>query len=139
MLIALAALAVNVGLKVALFQPLGAVGLAVATSVGFWVNLAALVGVALSRETLHFDALFAKVLAATGGASLVLAGVALFGRAPALALGAHFGALANLVALIALGTLGALAYFGVLAGALRLLGVSLRSLRGAGRAKPDRA
>jgi len=36
MTIALAALAINVALKVALFTPLGAVGLATATSVGLW-------------------------------------------------------------------------------------------------------
>ena len=130
MLIALAALAVNVGLKVALFRPLGAVGLATATSVGFWINLSALVGIALSRGALHFDALFGKVLAATGVASLLLAGVALFGRTPALALGAHFGPLANLVALALLGTAGAVVYSAVLVGLLRFSGVSLRSLRG---------
>ena len=130
MLIALAALAVNVGLKVALFRPLGAVGLATATSVGFWINLSALVGIALSRGALHFDALFGKVLAATGAASLLLAGVALFGRTPALALGAHFGPLVNLVALALLGTAGAVVYGAVLVGLLRFSGVSLRSLRG---------
>jgi putative peptidoglycan lipid II flippase len=135
MIIALCALAVNVALKVALFRPLGAVGLATATSVGFWINLSALVGIALSQGKLHFDALFGKVLAATGLASVLLAGVAFSGRAPALALGAHFGSLANLVALLALGTAGTLVYGGVLVGALRFSGVSLRSLRGAGRRK----
>jgi putative peptidoglycan lipid II flippase len=134
MRIALAALVVNVVLKVALFRPLGAVGLATATAVGAWINLAALVGVGMSRETLRFDALFGKTLAATGAASLLLILVAHYGRAPALAFGAHFGSLANLVALLVLGAVGALAYGGTLAGLLRLQGVRLSSLRDVRRA-----
>ena len=103
MLIALGALAANVALKVALFRPLGAVGLATATSVGLWINLAALVGLALAQDAMRFDAVFGKTLGATFIACALLTVVAIFGRAPALALGAHFGGLANLVALIALG------------------------------------
>jgi putative peptidoglycan lipid II flippase len=133
MTIALVALAINVALKVALFKPLGAVGLATATSVGLWINLGALVAIAMSRDLLRFDARFGKVLAASGLASLALAIVALAGRGPALELGARFGSLANLVALIALGSVGALAYGGALVGALRFAGVSLKGLRGARR------
>ncbi len=70
MLIALAALAVNVMLKIVLFRPLGAVGLATATSVGLWINFAALVAIALTRDAMRFDALFVKVVAASGAASL---------------------------------------------------------------------
>jgi putative peptidoglycan lipid II flippase len=138
MIIALCALAANVALKVALFRPLGAVGLATATSVGLWINLSALVGLALSRGALHFDALFGKVLAATAVASLTLGAVALIGLKPALALGAHFGVLANLVALTALGGYGALVYGGVLVVALGLMGVKLSSLR-KGKARQAKA
>jgi len=133
MTIALTALAVNVALKIALFTPLGAVGLATATSVGFWINLGALIAIAMSRDLLRFDLRFGKVLAASGAAALILAIVALLGRGPALELGAHFGALANLVALLALGAIGTIAYGASLVGLLRLMGVSLRSLRGARR------
>ncbi|MFO1102135.1 MAG: murein biosynthesis integral membrane protein MurJ [Methylocystis sp.] len=129
MLIALAALAANVALKVALFRPLGAVGLATATSVGLWINLAALVGVALGQHWMRFDAVFVKTLGATFVACAFLTGVAIFGRSSALALGAHFGVLANLVALAALGFAGALVYAGALIGALRAGGVTIRSLR----------
>ncbi|MGJ0395682.1 MAG: murein biosynthesis integral membrane protein MurJ [Methylocystis sp.] len=129
MLIALAALAANVALKVALFQPLGAVGLATATSVGLWINLAALVGVALAQHWMRFDGVFVKTLGATFVACAFLTAVAIFGRSSALAFGAHFGALANLVALAALGVAGALVYAGALIGALRAGGVTLRSLR----------
>jgi putative peptidoglycan lipid II flippase len=129
MLIALAALAANVALKIVLFRPLGAVGLATATSVGLWINLAALVGIALAQDSMRFDAIFVKTLGATFVACAFLTAVAIFGRSPALALGGHFGALANLVALAALGVGGALVYAGALVGALRALGVTIRSLR----------
>jgi len=131
MTIAFVALAVNVGLKLALFRPLGAVGLATATAAGFWINLAALLGLAMARDTLRFDALFGKVLGATAAACVALVAVTQIGRAPALALGAHFGGAANLVALIALGFAGALAYGGALVAILRLSGVRLSNLRGA--------
>ncbi len=129
MLVALGALAVNVALKVALFRPLGAVGLATATSVGLWVNFGALVGLALARDAMRFDALFGQVLLASGAASLALALVAALGRAPALALGAYFGDEANLFALIALGAVGALVYAAALLSTLRLFGLRLASLR----------
>jgi len=129
MLIALAALAVNVVLKIMLFRPLGAVGLATATSVGLWINFAALVAIALTRDAMRFDALFVKVVAASGAASLLLAALAIFGRAPALALGAHFGGFANTIALLALGAVGALVYAATLLGVLRIGGVSLPSLK----------
>ncbi len=129
MLIALGALAANVALKVALFRSLGAVGLATATSVGLWINLAALVGLALAQDAMRLDAVFGKTLGATFIACALLTVVALFGRAPALALGAHFGGLANLVALGALGAVGALVYGGALIGVLHAGGVKIGSLR----------
>jgi putative peptidoglycan lipid II flippase len=130
MKIALAALAVNVALKVALFQPLGAVGLATATSMGLWVNFAALVAIAIDRNFIDFDRVFAKSLGATFLACAPLAMVAIVGRAPALAFGAHFGAQANLVALIVLGVAGAIVYGATLVGALHVLGIRIGSLRG---------
>jgi putative peptidoglycan lipid II flippase len=133
MKIALAALAANVALKVALFQPLGAVGLATATSVGLWINLGALIALAISEDLIGFDEVFAKTLGATFCACALLTLVALFGRAPALALGTHFGSQANLVALIALGSAGAAAYGATLVGALHVAGIKIAGLRGRGR------
>jgi putative peptidoglycan lipid II flippase len=129
--IALAALAVNVMLKIILFRPLGAVGLATATSVGLWINFAALVGIALARDAMRLDALFVKVLAASGAASLLLAALAIFGRAPALAIGGYFGSFANTIALLTLGAVGAFVYALALLGGLRAAGVRLSILRGA--------
>jgi putative peptidoglycan lipid II flippase len=139
MIIALTALAANVALKVALFRPLGAVGLATATSVGLWINLAALVGIALHRGSMRFDATFWKVAAATGAASLVLAFIATLGLRPFLALGAHFGRFADLVTLLSLGALGAGVYASALYAGLGLGGISLRSLRGRDVPRPKGA
>jgi putative peptidoglycan lipid II flippase len=128
MKIALAALAVNVALKVVLFKPLGAVGLATATSIGLWINLGALIALAIAWDMIDFDEVFAKTLGATFVACALLTMTATFGRAPALAFGRHFGSQANLVALIALGAAGAIVYGGALVAALRLAGVRLGSL-----------
>lgn len=130
MKVALVALAINVALKVALFKPLGAVGLATATSVGLWINFGALIALALTRDSIDFDDIFGKTVVATLAASAVLAVVAIFGRTPALAFGAHFGSFANLAALTLLGLIGAGVYAAALIGALRALGVRLGNLRG---------
>jgi putative peptidoglycan lipid II flippase len=129
MLIALCGLAANVALKVVLFRPLGAVGLATATSVGLWINFGALIALAIAQDKIDFDAMFGKTAVATIAAAIPLALVAILLRGPALALGAHFGGLANLVALFVLGVVGALVYGAALVGALRLLSVSLPALR----------
>jgi len=138
MLIALAALTVNIALKVALIHPLGAPGLAIATAIGLWINLGALLGIAMSRQILRFDALFGKCLLSTFVASAALTLVAQLCRGPALALGENFGSLSHLVALIILSILGGLAYFGALLGVLRLLGLRPSALRGMGRRAPSR-
>lgn len=129
MKVALAALAVNVALKVGLFQPLGAVGLATATSVGLWINLAALIALAIHRDLIDLDGVFAKTVGATLIAGMALTLVAMFGRAPALAFGRHFGSQANLAALLALGAAGALVYGAALVGTLHVAGVRIGSLR----------
>ncbi|MBI1866846.1 MAG: murein biosynthesis integral membrane protein MurJ [Methylocystis sp.] len=133
MYIALAAVAVNVALKIALFRPMGAPGLATATSVGLWINLAALVGLALHRGALRFDQTFLRVAAASGVASILLAAVAIFGRAPALALAQLLGRHGDVAALLIAGAAGALAYGLALAAGLRIAGLRLSSLR---RASP---
>jgi putative peptidoglycan lipid II flippase len=134
MKVALAALAVNVLLKIVLFRSLGAVGLATATSVGLWINLGALVFLAIDRDLMGFEGVFAKTIGATFIGCAVLTLVATLGRGPALALGGHFGAQANLVALIALGAAGAIVYGAVLTGVLYAAGIRIWSLRGRGKA-----
>jgi len=129
MRIALTGLAVNLLFKVILFAPLGAVGLATATSIGLWVNFAVLIGIALRDGLLRFDETFVKVAVASAAAALALAITVLLARGPMLHVGGHFGSQANLIALALLSAMGALAYFGALLATLRFLGIDLLALR----------
>jgi putative peptidoglycan lipid II flippase len=129
MLIALAAVAVNVALKIALFQPFGAPGLAFATAVGAWLNLVLLVVLALRRGTMQFDDVFARSAFATAAGAVVLANVGLWGRAPleqALA-GLRFG---DEIALVVLTLAGGVAYCGFLLFGLRALGIRFADFSG---------
>jgi putative peptidoglycan lipid II flippase len=87
------------------------------------------VGLAIAQDRIDLDDVFAKTVVATFIAGALLTIVAAFGRAPALAFGRHFGAQANLVALIALGAAGAIIYGGALVGVLHVAGVRLGNLR----------
>jgi len=129
MYVALGAVVVNVGLKIALYEPMGAPGLATATSVGLWINLAALIGFALHRGAMRFDETFLRVSIASLCASLPLLATAIYGYGPAMALGAHLGQLRDIAALLLLGAAGALVYGGVLALCLRVFGLRLSQLR----------
>ena len=60
MMIALGAVAVNVALKIVLFRPYGASGLAFATAIGAWLNLVLLIALALRRGSMQFDDVFAR-------------------------------------------------------------------------------
>ena len=91
MIAALAAVAVNVALKVVLYKPLGAVGLASATAAGAWINLLVLAGLATWQGTMRFDEGLVRVMLATDAACLVLGGF-LFGAAPPLR---HLAALSS--------------------------------------------
>ncbi len=133
MYVALGAVVVNVGLKIALYEPMGAPGLATATSVGLWINLAALIGLALHRGAMRFDETFLRVSVASLCASVPLLATAIYGYGPAMALGARLGRFSDIVALLALGAAGALVYGGVLALCLRAFGLRLSELRRARR------
>lgn len=123
------ALAVNIALKIALFRPMGAAGLATATSVGLWINLAALVGIALHRGAMRFDETFLRVCAASLAAAIPLGAIAILGFAPAAEIGSSFGSLGNVVTLLLLGAAGALVYAAALFAGLRLFGLRLSQLR----------
>lgn len=130
MMISLGAVAVNVALKIVLFEPLGAVGLALATAVGAWVNFTLLCALAMRRGDMRPDALLQKTLAAVAIASALLALVAIFGRAPAIAAGAMLTqGFAAEVALVLLAGAGAIVYFAALGGLLLALGVRPGRLR----------
>lgn len=77
MLVTLASFAVNVLLKVMLYKPFGAVGLAAATAVGSWINLGLLVFIAIRRDEMRPDMQLGRIGAAIAIASAVLALAAL--------------------------------------------------------------
>jgi putative peptidoglycan lipid II flippase len=126
MVIALGAIAVNVALKIALYQPFGAVGLALATAVGAWVNLGGLVALARRREWIALDATLLETAAATLCASGLLALAVALAAGPALAYAQTLPRFQNEARLALLALLGALVYAAILAASLKILGVSFR-------------
>ncbi|HEY4775843.1 MAG TPA: lipid II flippase MurJ, partial [Xanthobacteraceae bacterium] len=113
-----AAVAVNVACKIALMGPLAQVGLALATAIGGWVNLALLVALAARAGLIRRDARLNTSAVGIAAAGLALA-AALW--AAERVLGAWLAGLpaqaeATLVALV---VVGAAVYFGV---AILLLG-----------------
>ena len=73
MLISLFAVAVNVGLKLLLFHPFGAAGLAAATATGAWINLLLLMAIASRQGLMRLDWVFGKSAAVTSIACFALA------------------------------------------------------------------
>jgi putative peptidoglycan lipid II flippase len=129
MLIALFAVAVNVSLKIVLFKPFGAPGLAIATAVGAWINLLALCFLATRRDAMKIDLFLWRTVTAVTVASFALAVFALFAAAPVQRLTANLGRFANVSDLMLLGMTGGAVYVLLLFAGLRLAGVRLRRLR----------
>jgi putative peptidoglycan lipid II flippase len=130
MMISLGAVAFNVALKIVLFAPLGAAGLATATAVGAVVNFGLLCVFAMRRGDMKPSPLLKKTILAATVAGAILALVAVFGRGPAMALGAMLtDNFAKEAALIALAGAGGLVYFSVLVAMLLALGVRPGLLR----------
>ena len=128
MLIALAAVAINVALKIVLFKPLGATGLAAATAAGAWVNLIALCFLAIRRDAMKIDLFLWKATTAVTVASFALSVFALFAAAPFQHLAAHLGRFGNVFELVLLGLCGGLVYALLLYAGLRVAGVRLGRL-----------
>ena len=129
MLVALVAVAINVALKILLFKPFGAAGLAAATAAGAWVNLAVLCFLAITRGAMKIDLFFWKTTTVVTMASFLLAVFALFAAAPTQRLTASLGRFANLFELTVLGVAGALLYTLVLFAGLWIAGVRLKRPR----------
>jgi putative peptidoglycan lipid II flippase len=129
MLVALVAVAVNVALKIALFRPFGAPGLAFATAIGAWINLALLIVLALRRGTMHFDDVFTRTAFAAAAGAVVLANVGLWGRDPLerMLTGMRF---ADEIVLALLTVAGGLVYCGFLLFGLRALGIRFTDFGG---------
>jgi putative peptidoglycan lipid II flippase len=122
---ALVAVAVNVLLKIALTGPFGVVGLALGTAAGAWINLVLLLGLAYRRDWTAPGPTLTKVLAAVIAASAVLALFAVLAQGPAAALAGALPSYRELATLALLGAGGLAVYAGVLALALKALGVRL--------------
>jgi putative peptidoglycan lipid II flippase len=124
MLVSLGAIAVNVALKLALYKTYGAVGLALATATGAWVNLGGLVLLARRRAWMRPNAAVAEVFAAAFCASGLLVLAIACSQAPVLAYAQSLAHLRDEVQLVVLGAIGACAYGAALFAGLKLLGVS---------------
>ncbi|WP_294536345.1 murein biosynthesis integral membrane protein MurJ [uncultured Rhodoblastus sp.] len=132
MLVSLGALAINLLLKILLYQPLGAVGIALATSANAWINLAALIFLGLRRYLFQPDETLKSVILAAATAAVVLANVALLLQAPFAALAGRLGLVGNLLALAGLGLAGLIVYGGAMVLGCKALGVDPQRL-GLGR------
>ena len=123
MMVTLASYALNVGLKILLFRPFGAVGLAAATAAGYWLNLLLLVFIAVRRGDMKPDAFLGHTGAAVSIASGALAFFALLAPGVLWSLCAVFGRFQVEGTCLLLGSGGALIYLLVLLVALRTFGI----------------
>lgn len=143
MVAALIAVAGNVALKVLLYKPLGAVGLATATAAGAWINLALLSGLALRRGTMRFDDMLMRTALATDVACVALAAF-LIGAGPLISRFAAGISPRGELTLLLVGVPAATLYLAVLAGAAVLFRLPIPALlrlggsRGARLAASDR-
>jgi putative peptidoglycan lipid II flippase len=129
MVISLAAIAVNVGLKVALYQTYGAVGLALATAAGAWVNLAGLMALASQRGWMAPDLRLTEVAAAAFCASGLLSLALALADPPALAWAEGLAHWRNEAQLAALGAIGGGVYVVALGAGLLATGARLGKRR----------
>ena len=108
---ALTAVAVNIAFKIAFlsFTTLAQVGLALATSIGAWINFGLIVWFGLRSGFMSFDAAFKRSVLKLIVAGLVLVAALWVAQWPVLALSAGLPA-HNVTALVLLGFLGALVY-----------------------------
>jgi len=118
-------IAVNIALKLVLWAPLGAAGLALATAVGAWVNVLLLLGLARRRDAFVPDPALWRTLLAVAVAAATLAGVTL-GLGPAVTrFAAGLPSLRTEAELAILGSIGIVAYAAVLLGLFRALRLRL--------------
>ena len=129
MYVSLIAIAVNVALKVFLYKPMGAAGLALATAVGAWINFTLLAYLAMRAGAMEPDATLGKVFIAVFGASILLGITAIFGEAPLARLAVHSPWFPQELHLALLAGVGLLVYTVALLAALRAMRVRLSRVR----------
>ena len=122
----LTAIACNLALKLVLWKPMGAAGLALATAFGAWINLGILWVLAVRQQKSAPDSALARMILLAALAALAVAATLLFGRGMAEGLAVMFwpGA-ARLVALALLALASALVYGAAALALARALGVRI--------------
>jgi putative peptidoglycan lipid II flippase len=109
---ALSAAGVNIAFKIAFlyFTTLSQVGLALATSIGTWINFGLITWFGLRAGFLSFDAAFKRAVGKLIAAGLLLIIALWVAQWPVLAITAGLPHIHNVVALIVLALIGALVY-----------------------------
>ena len=118
--VTLVGVAVNVALKIALFRPLGAPGLALATAAGLWIKVAGVFALAHRRGWTAPDERLVATVAATLFAAGALALALTLADGPLIALMSHLPRLAREARFAALAVIGAAVYFAALGAGLQL-------------------
>ncbi len=128
MYVSLAAIGVNVLLKILLYKPYGAMGIALATAANAWINLFALMAIGLRRNLFQPDGELKRIALAVATASVVLANAAIWLYRPFDALTRGFGAFAAPLELLLFGVVGVALYGGALIAGFRTLDLSLNRI-----------
>jgi putative peptidoglycan lipid II flippase len=107
---ALIAAAVNIAFKIALMGPLAQVGLALATSIGAWINLGLVLWFAYRAGHLAIDERLRHSALKLAAAGLVMAAVLWLGHGPVAQLVAPLHGVRDAATLLVLGTIAGAAY-----------------------------
>jgi putative peptidoglycan lipid II flippase len=110
---ALIASGVNIAFKIVLVGSLAQVGLALATSIGAWINLGLVMWLAVRANLLQFDPDLRRSVIKIGAAGLALAMVLWFGESAFAGLFREWTALRDEAVLAALALTGGLIYGGI--------------------------
>jgi putative peptidoglycan lipid II flippase len=110
---ALTAVPVNIAFKIMLMGPLAQVGLALATTIGAWINFGLVLWFAARAGHLRRDPDLVRAVGKLAVAGLALALVLLFAQRPLLDLFAGWGRWRDLMALVVLAAVGGAVYVGV--------------------------
>jgi putative peptidoglycan lipid II flippase len=110
---ALIAVAVNIGFKFLLMGPLAQMGLAIATSIGAWINLGLVIWFAHRAKHTQTDARLRKSALKLAAAGLVMAGVLWLCVAPVAHLFEGWGRWRDLATLTAVSAIGGGIYVGI--------------------------
>src|SRR5271166_4047054 len=130
MKVTLIGVAVNVALKIALFRPLGAPGLALATAAGLWIKVAGVFALARRRGWTAPDARLLATFAATLFASGALALALTLADGPLVSALAALPRFVREARLAILAVIGVAVYFPTLAAGLALTGATPDGLLG---------